>query len=118
METFAQKYPAFAALFGLVATIAQDAAAPGETALQKLEGAVNLVGPVISFLPQASLLSAELAALKESPSDIESAAEALVTDLAFSSEKAKSIIAAAFPLAEAVVALIPQAEALVAAIKA
>jgi hypothetical protein len=117
METFAQKYPAFAALLEVFAVIGQDFAIQGETLVQKLEGAVNLVSPIIAFMPQASLLSAEVSQLKASPADLESAAEALVDDLEFSSAKAKAIIAAAFPFAESLVGLIPQAEALIAAVK-
>lgn len=117
MTAFQTKYPAFASLLMVFATFAQDFAAQGETLAQKFEGAVNVVTPVITFLPQSGNLGAELVALKASPSDMEAAGEALVTDLAFSSTKAKAIIAAAFPFAEAAVGLIPQGEALVAAFK-
>jgi hypothetical protein len=113
---FAQKYPAFAALLALVGAVAQDAAVQGETVLQKLEASINLVPQALAFFPQVSALSSELAALKASPGDMEAAAEALVSDLAFSSAKAKAIIAAAFPLAESLVGLVPQVQALLAAV--
>jgi hypothetical protein len=116
MNSFAQKYPAFAALLQLAATIAQDAAVQGESLVSKLESLANVAGPMIAFIPQASALSAELAQLKASPADIESAAEALVDDLDFSSDKAKAIIAAAFPVAESLVALIAPVQALIAVI--
>ena len=118
MESFKAKYPGFVALLSIAAVFAQDMAAPGETALQKLEGTVNLIKPVVAFVPQASLLGPELEALKAAPADIEGGVELLITDLAFSSDKAKAIIAAAFPLAESLVALAPQSVALIAAIKA
>lgn len=116
MESFAQKYPAFAALLQLVATIGQDMAVQGESLTAKLESLVNVAGPLVAFLPQASALGAEIAALKASPTDIEAAGEALVSDLAFSSAKAKAIIAAAFPVAESLAALVAPVQALVAAL--
>lgn len=117
MSAFTDKYPAFTAMLAIVAEGAQDLAAQNITFVAKLESMANLVSPIIDFIPQASGLGAELTALKASPADIEAAAEQLVTDLAFTSAKAKAIIAAAFPLAESAVGMIPQVEALVAAIK-
>lgn len=118
MMNFAASYPAFAALLSLVANLVQDMEAPNETMLQKLEGSIGLVPVVLAFLPQASLLGPELVAIKASPLALEQGAELLVTDLAFSSAKAKAIIAAAFPVAEAIVGMVPGVQALAAAIKA
>jgi hypothetical protein len=114
---FPTNYPSFAALLVLSATLGKDFAVQNETFVQKLEGAVNIVSPIITFLPQASSLGAELEKLKASAPDMEAAGEFLVTQLAFSSDKAQGIIKAAFPLAEGLVALIPQTQALLAAIK-
>lgn len=118
MNSFAQKYPSFAALLLIISNVARDLVVPNETLLQKLENSVSLVPQVLAFVPQASALGAEVSALKSVPADIEAAAEALVVDLAFSSDKAKAIIAASFPLAEQIVALIPSAQAVIAAVKA
>jgi len=117
MDSFKSKYPAFTALLALAAALAQDVAAQGETVLQKLEGSIALVPQALAFMPMASGLGAEVAALKAAPTDIEAGVEVLITDLAFSSDKAKAIIAAAFPLAESLVGLVPQVESLVKAIK-
>lgn len=114
---FASKYPAFAALLALLPPLLTDFEATGTSFVQKLEGAVVIVPGILAFIPQASQLGAEVAALKASPSDLEAGAELLVTDLAFSSTKAQAIITAAFPLAESLVALAPQISALVGAIK-
>lgn len=118
MESFKSKYPAFVSLLALVSALAQDLSAQGESMVQKLEGSISLVPQALAFIPQASLLSAEVDALKASPADLEGGVELLITDLSFSSEKAKGIVSAAFPLAESLVSLVPQAQALVAAIKA
>ena len=117
MNSFKSKFPAITALLLISAAFAQDFAAQGETVLQKLEGSVAIVPQVLAFVPQASQLGAEASALKASPTDIEAGVEVLVTDLAFSSTKAQAIIAAVFPLAESLAGLVPQAQALVAAIK-
>jgi hypothetical protein len=63
MNSFSQKYPAFASLLIVFSTAAKDLVAPVSLAA-KFEGLVNIVSPVIAFMPQASLLSAEIAALK------------------------------------------------------
>lgn len=117
MNAFSQKYPAFAALLNLLAVAAKDLVAPGSL-VGKLSSLVNEIAPIVAFMPQAGLLGAEVAALKASPQDIIMCGEALVADLAFSSGKAQAIIAAAFPVGEALAGLVPQIEALVAAIKA
>lgn len=118
MTNFASKYPALAALIGLVSNFGKDMAVQNETVIQKLEGSISLVPSILAFIPQASLLGAEVSALKASPTDLVSGAELLVTDLAFTSEKAQAIITAAFPLAESLAALVPQVGALTSAIKA
>lgn len=119
MNSFSNKYPSFAAVLILFATLGKDAFTPGQTALQKLTGAANLIGPLMAFLPQSTALTTEVAVLKSSPSDMEQAGEALVTDFGFTSAKAQAIIAAAFPLAETIANLvIPQTETLVSAFAA
>ena len=118
MQNFSTKYPTITALILLVANVAKDAAVQGETLVQKLEASVVLVPQALALIPNVSLLGAEVSALKASPLDLEAGAELLVADLAFSSPKAQAVIAAAFPLAEALVGLVPQVSALVAAMKA
>jgi hypothetical protein len=117
MNSFKTTYPVFTALLSLISAFALDLVTENETLIQKLENSITIVPQVLGFLPIAGGLAAELAKLKASPADIEAAAETLVTDIAFSSVKAKAIIAAAFPLAESVVALVPQVGAIVAAVK-
>lgn len=117
MNSFKTKYPAFAALLGLVSAFALDLVTENETLVQKLENSISLVPQVLAFLPQAGNLGQEVSLLKSNVADIEAAAETLVTDLAFSSVKAKAIVAAAFPFAEGIVALVPQGQALYTAIK-
>ena len=76
-----------------------------------------LVPQALAFFPQASLLGSELTALKANPIDLEAGAELLVTDLAFTSAKAKAIVSAAFPVAESLAAMVPQVQALITVIK-
>lgn len=116
MNSFKSTYPALAGLILLVADATKQLFVGGETLLQKIEGEAAVIPDLISFAPQAGNLSAEIAKLKSVPADLEAAVEMLITDLAFSSDKAKAIINAAFPVAESVVAIIPQAKVLVEAI--
>lgn len=114
MNSFSSKYPAFAALlmaFALEAKILTD----GNAWAVKLTEEAEEISPLSQFIPQANLLGAELAQLKASPEDMVSAAEALVTDLSFTSTKAEAIIAAAFPFAEQAAAMVPASQALIAA---
>ncbi|MDR3608532.1 MAG: hypothetical protein P4M08_14305 [Oligoflexia bacterium] len=116
---FASKYPAFTALFALVGGAASILAVQSETLIQKVEGEAAELPGLLAFLPQAGSLGAEVTALKASPTDMEAAAEMLISDFKFSSSKAQSVIAAAFPLAESLVGTtLPQVKALIAAIQA
>lgn len=118
MDQFKLKYPAFTALLFLVASLCQDFAAQGQTWLQKLESTYNLFPQIISFIKVAPGIAAEAIALGGSPTDIEAGAELLVTDLAFTSDKAKAIITAAFPLCEKLTGSIGDIQNLIAAFKA
>lgn len=116
---FGQKYPASAAFVLLIANILKDAASalqPGQSALQKIMGFENLAPALIGFLPQIGALAGEVK--QYSVGDDIAAAEMLVSDLAFSSDKAQKIVAALFPVMEELAALEPKVEALVAAIQA
>lgn len=117
---FSEKYPASAALILLIATSLKDAVAalqPGEAILEKISGFSNLAPGIISFIPLAGSLSAEMVALKLNMGDDVLAVEMLVSDLSFSSDKAKNVIAAAFPILENIAAMEPSVVALVAAVK-
>lgn len=119
MTSFKQKYPAFAALLALAAAVAQDFAAPGLSLLQKLSGLAAIIPQVVGFLPLVGSIGSEIVAIKAAGVvDIEAAAELLVTDLAFSSDKAKAIVASAFPVAEQLAGLFAPVQSLIAAIKA
>ncbi len=113
---FATKYPSFAALLALLAGAGKVLAVQGESLIQKLEGEAVELPSLLAFLPQAGSLGSEIVAIKGNTADIEAAAEYAVTQLAFSSEKAQAIIAAAFPVAETAVTLLGQVKTLVAAI--
>lgn len=116
MDSFKSKYPAVVALFVLVAAFAKDLAVAGESVLQKVEGELALAPQILQFYPQASQLGPELTLIKESPTDIEAGIEVLVTDLAFSSEKAQAIITQSFAVGEWIVAGVAPLEGLKAAI--
>jgi hypothetical protein len=116
MGSFASKYPAIAALLAIMSSGVQSAEVPNETIVQKLEGSIGMIPQILAFIPQVSAIGSEIAALKSSPSELEAGAELLVSDLAFTSEKAKAIIAAVFPLADSLIALLPQVKALASAI--
>jgi hypothetical protein len=118
MTNFQTKYPAFYALLALMAGVGTGLVAQGETLVQKLEGEAAQLPNLLAFLPQVGSIGPELTALKSSPADIVTAGEVLVTDFAFSSDKAKAIIQASFPLAESLAGLYPQVVTLVAALKA
>lgn len=118
MSNFSSKYPAFAALLGLLGGSVAKMVSTSGSIVTKIEGEASLLPQLISFVPQASLLASELAVLKQNPADIEAAAELLVSDLAFSSSKAQVIVAAAFPVAESIANLVSPIESLVAAIEA
>jgi hypothetical protein len=118
MNSFQTTYPALYALINLLAGVAKGMAVQGETLVQKLEGEAMELPSLVSFLPLAGSIGAEIEAIKSSPGDIVGAAECLVTDLAFTSAKAQAVINAAFPLANSIAALVPQVTAVVAAIKA
>lgn len=117
MNSFKTKYPSFSALIALAASIAQDFTAGGLTLIQKLTGLAGLLPQVLAFIPLAGGLASELVALKAAPADIEAGAEVLVTDLAFSSVKAKAIVSSAFPVAEGIANLVSPAQSLIAAIR-
>lgn len=117
MNSFKSNYPVFSALILLVADFAKNLAVQGESMLAKVEGEVTIVPSILSFIPQASGLGAEVDKLKASPTDCIGGVELLVTDLAFSSERAQAVMSAAFPLADSLVVLVPQVKALVVAIK-
>lgn len=118
MEDFKSKYPTFTLLFSLIALEAQNFSKPDQNLMQKIASEITILPQFLSFIPQASKLGAEAAVLKASPADMEAGAEILVSDLAFSSDKAKEIIAAAFPVAEDLIGLISKVETLAKAIKA
>jgi hypothetical protein len=117
MNSFKSKYPTFVAIIAIVAAFARDLTAGTETLVEKLENSITLIPQVLAVIPSIGSLGTELAALKGNVADLEAGAELLVTDLAFSSVKAQAIIAAAFPFAEGIVALVPSGTALVAAIR-
>lgn len=113
---FSTNYPAFAALLNLVAGLAKNLAVQNGSLVQKLESEASEVPALVAFLPLASQLGAEVQQLKSSPADIVGGVELLVSDLGFSSTKAQAVINAAFPLAQSIVGLVPQVQALVSAI--
>lgn len=109
-----------AALIILFATAVKDtvsALKPEETLLQKLSEYGNLMPGMISFVPMAGNLSAELQVLKGSVGDDVAAVEMLVTSLAFSNDHAQKIVAAAFPVLEWAAEGEPKIVALATAIK-
>lgn len=125
MNSFKTNFPVLTMLFALIGTEAQLLSAGNESWLQKLESEGALIPQLIPFMAQSGSLSAEIAKVKASPADIEAGVETLVTDFAFSSDKAKSIVESAFTFGEGLVAqiapisaLIKSGEALIAAIKA
>lgn len=118
MNAFQSKYPTFTALLALIGAGAANMAAGGKTFIQKLESEASLLPQLMTFYPQASNLSAEITTLKSSPADIVGALEVLVTDLSFSSDRAKAIIPKAFAVAEWLAQGITPIEELVASVKA
>jgi hypothetical protein len=116
MNPIQEKYPALFAFIGLLSAVAKDFGASG-TLLQRLVSLDNTIPQVTSFVPLAGQLGAEIAAIEKVPADLVEAAEIFVTDLSFSSAKAQAILAAAFPLANSLVGVVPEALALEAAIK-
>lgn len=114
---FKSKYPAMSALLALAAAVAQDFAASGLSLVQKLYGLAALVPQALTFVGMVGQIAGEVASLKASPVDIEAGAEVLVVDLALSSDKAKSIVAAAFPVAEKIAELVSPVQSLIAAVK-
>ena len=118
MDSFKTKYPALAALIAILASEAKIIEAPGESIAQKGANEIGELPALIAFLPQVGLLGAEIKAIEATPTDLFGAAELIVTDLSFTSEKAQSIIALIFPYAQKLAGLIPDTKALIAAIKA
>lgn len=115
---FPTKYPAFYALLALVAAAVKDGvqvATGGGSLLQDVLALENLAPLLMQLYPVAGQIAAEAKAM--SAADIEAAAEQLVTDLEFTSTKAQLVISKAFPLAETLASLVPQAQALVVAIQ-
>jgi hypothetical protein len=115
---FQTKYPALYALIALVAAAAVDseqALSSSASLIAKLLGYENLIPEFVALAPQLGAISAEVKAM--SPQDIEQAAEALVADLAFSSDKAKAVIAASFSVVDWLIAGQAPVMALVSAIK-
>ena len=107
---------ALQALIALVAAAVKDSVAalqPGENLLQKLMGYENLVPQVMALVPQIGNLSVQ----GLQPSDYVQLAENLVSNLGLSSAHAQAIMNASFKLLNDGVALVPDMEALVAAIK-
>lgn len=117
MSNFKTKYPAFSALMLLVAALSQDFASGSLSIIQKFTNLVNVIPQVVAFVPLAGMIATELASLKQSPADIEAGAEVLIADLAFSSSRAQSVIAAALPVAEGVAGLVAPFENLFVVIK-
>lgn len=115
-----QKKAALVAVIKLVADAAKDTAAaiqPGQALLSRLAGYGNLVLDVEALLPQIGDLKAELAGL--TPPDYVELAGVLVSDLAFSNEKAQGIVATALDLlGELAGPVMTKTLALVAAAKA
>lgn len=118
MGGFKTKYPVTTLLLALVGALVDDAAAAGQSVIQKLEDSISLVPQMLALAGQAGSLSGELSALKQSPVDIEAGAEVLIEDLDFSSAKAQSVMAALFPVGEGIVALVAPMQALVVALEA
>jgi hypothetical protein len=118
MNSFKTSYPALSALFTLIASAATQLAVQGQTLVQKIEGEFTLLPQVLTFIPQASNISAEIAAVKGSPAEIEAGIELLVTDFAFTSDKAKSVIAKSFAVGEWIIQGIEPVKELIAEIKA
>ena len=119
MNSFQSKYPAFYALIALVAMAAKDTAnavVSKDSVLAKLLAYENLVPLGMQLYPVAADIVAEAKAMQ--PVDMVAAAESLVTDLGFSSEKAQAVIQASFVVAEKAVDVVPAVQALVSAIKA
>lgn len=114
---FKQKYPAFTALIHIVALEGKALGNPDDGLIAKVGNSMKIIPEVLLFLPQSKTIGAEAAQLKSSATDIEDGIEMLVVDLEFSSEKAKKIIEAAFPVADKIAALIPETQNLIAAIK-
>jgi hypothetical protein len=112
------KYPALIALVGIFASIAKIAATAGETLAQRGTALIGLFPQIMSFIPQMTLLSGELSTIGATPADEEALAEQFVTDLAFTSDKAKSIITPAFAVAEGIANLVSPIESLITALKA
>lgn len=115
---FKDKFPASAAAILFLANVLKDgvaAMAPGESLLAKITGFGNLAPALVTLLPQIGGLGAEVKSF--TAGDDVAAAELLVTDLAFSSEKAQAVVAALFPVLEDLAALEPKIVALVDAIK-
>jgi hypothetical protein len=109
------------ALQALIAVLAagikdtEAALQPGESLMQKLMAYGNLAPQVMALIPQIGNIS--VAGLQ--PSDYVTLAESLVTDLAVSNAHAKAILDAAFQLVnDGVKYMLPDVEALIAAIKA
>lgn len=116
---FSTKFPAFAALLVLISTAVKDsisALAPGESLAEKVFGYEDMVPELITFLPQAGEIDAEIKAM--TPADYAAAAEELVTDFGFTNGHAQQVIIAAFPVVNGLAALEPLVVTLINAIKA
>lgn len=118
MNSFKSKYPAFTALLALLGSIAVKAVKSGESLIQKIEDEATLLPQALAFYPSASALSAELAGIKASPTDMEGGIEVLVTDLSLSSDKAQALMPKVFVLAEKMAECVKPAEDVFAALKA
>jgi hypothetical protein len=114
---FATKYPAIAALIVMLDTAAIDLTAGQNILVELSKLAADEAGPVVGFISQSSQVGNEFKALAASSTDIESGVEYLITELEFSSEKAKAVIAALFPMGESIAALIPQVMTFISAVK-
>lgn len=120
MDSFKSKYPAFTALLALVGGALSKLAAPSVGILQKLESEVVLAPQVLQFVAsgQAGALGSELAVLKDSAPDMEVGVEVLISDFAFSSDKAKALLPKVFAVGEWAVAGVSPIKELVVALEA
>lgn len=118
MDSFKQKYPAFTALLTLVGDFGKEMGDHNESVLKNLADSVKLFPQLLTFVPLASQVDDEAKLIAQNPEEIVAGVEILVTEFAFSNEKAKAVIAASFEVAEGLAGMVPKIKNLVTAIKA
>jgi len=112
------KYPGLIAIVAIMASITKIFAQSGETFIQKSTAFLGLFPQILAAIPLTAGLPIELTQIKGNITDEEALAEQFVNDLSFSSDKAKAIIADAYPVAEAIAGLVGPAQKLIATIRA